>query len=260
MPALAADGEFRWGAALARALRFSPNEICAQRKIAMKPRRKIFFLKKPALPAVCLAVFFGLLAAPNADALRKKGRHEYSSQAEQQLDRLRYVMVPLLRAADRRMSPEDVRISIIDDPSINAASAGDGRYYVTTGLLNQATDEELRGVLAHEIAHEDLGHPARAQVLGAGVNIGVALLEQLIPGSSAFTPIAGTLITNSYTRPLEIQADRHAVTLLRRAGYSKDTMTHTLEWLMQRSGDSGGGFLSSHPATSERIHALRALR
>jgi predicted Zn-dependent protease len=118
----------------------------------------------------------------------------------------------------------------------------------------------LRGVLAHEIAHEDLGHPARAQVVGAGVNIGVALLEQLIPGSSSLTPIAGTLITNNYTRPLEIQADRHAVTLLRRAGYSKDTMTRTLEWLMQRNGDSGGGFLSSHPATSERIQALRALR
>src|SRR5581483_11051315 len=138
-----------------------------------------------------------------------------------QLERLRNVMVPLLRAADHRMSPEDVRISIIDDPSINAASAGAGRYYINTG---------------------------------------VALLEQLIPGSSSFTPIAGTLITNSYTRPLEIQADRHAVTLLRRAGYSKDTMTRTLEWLMRRNGDNGGGILSSHPATSERIQALRALR
>ncbi len=225
----------------------------------MKPWRSISF-RKPALPALCLAALISLLAAPNADALRRKARYDNSTQTEQQLERLRNVMVPLLRAADHRMSPEDVRISIIDDPSINAASAGAGRYYITTGLLNQATDDELRGVLAHEIAHEDLGHPARAQVVGAGVNIGVALLEQLIPGSSSFTPIAGTLITNSYTRPLEIQADRHAVTLLRRAGYSKDTMTRTLEWLMRRNGDNGGGILSSHPATSERIQALRALR
>jgi len=222
--------------------------------------RKNLLCKKTVLPAVCLAVVFSLLAAPNADALRRKGRNEYSTQADQQLERLRYIMVPLLRATDHRIESEDIRVAIIEDSSINAASAGGGRYYVTTGLLNQATDEELRGVLAHEIAHEDLGHPARAQVVGAGVNIGVALLEQLIPGSSSLTPIAGTLITNNYTRPLEIQADRHAVTLLRRAGYSKDTMTRTLEWLMQRNGDSGGGFLSSHPATSERIQALRALR
>ena len=222
--------------------------------------RKNLLCKKTALPAVGLAVLFTFLAAPNADALRRKGRNEYSTQADQQLERLRYIMVPLLRATDHRIESEDIRVAIIEDSSINAASAGGGRYYVTTGLLNQATDEELRGVLAHEIAHEDLGHPARAQVVSAGVNIGVALLEQLIPGSSSLTPIAGTLITNNYTRPLEIQADRHAVTLLRRAGYSKDTMTRTLEWLMQRNGDSGGGFLSSHPATSERIQALRALR
>ncbi len=133
------------------------------------------------------------------------------------------------------------------------------RYIVTTGLLNRATDDQLRGVLAHEIAHEDLGHPTKAQIIGAGLSVGVALLEQLFPGSSSFTPIAGTLISNNYTRPLELEADRHAVTLLERAGYSKRTMVDTLTWLMQRAGNSGGG-LSSHPATSERIQALQSLR
>jgi predicted Zn-dependent protease len=224
--------------------------------------QKILGLKKQTLLTLSLAVLLSTVVAPDAEAIRKERarRYDYSTQAEQQLDRLRYVMVPLLRATNHRIATDDIRVSIVDDPAINAASAGDGRYYVTTGLLNQATDDQLRGVLAHEIAHEDLGHPARAQVVGAGVNIGVALLEQLLPGSSAVTPIAGTLITNSYTRPLEAQADRHAVTLLQRFGYSKETMLNTLEWLVQRNGDSGGGLLSTHPATSERIHALRALR
>ena len=176
------------------------------------------------------------------------------------MDRLRYIMVPLLRVTNHRVPLEQVRLSIVDDPAINAASAGNGQYYVTTGLLNQATDDQLRGVLAHEIAHEDLGHPARAQVVGVGVGLGVALLEQLFPGSSAFTPIAGTLISGSYTRPLELQADHHAVTLLQRAGYSRDTMADTLAWLMRRNGNNGGGILSTHPATSERIQALRAAK
>jgi predicted Zn-dependent protease len=225
-------------------------------------RKKILVLKKQTLLTLSLAVFLSSAVAPDAEAIRKERtrRYDYSTQAEQQLERLRYVMLPLLRVTNHRIASDDIRVSIVDDTAINAASAGDGRYYVTTGLLNQATDDQLRGVLAHEIAHEDLGHPAQAQVVGAGVNIGVALLEQLLPGSSAVTPIAGTLITNSYTRPLEIQADRHAVTLLRRAGYSKETMLDTLDWLVRRNGDSGGGLLSTHPATSERIHALRALR
>ncbi len=186
-------------------------------------------------------------------------RREYPARGERHMARLRAVMLPLVYASNKRIPQNEIRLSIVDDAAINAASAGNGRYFVTTGLLNRATDDQLRGVLAHEIAHEDLGHPAKAQIISAGLSVGVALLEQLFPGSSSFTPIAGTLISNNYTRPLELEADRHAVTLLERAGYSKRTMIDTLTWLMRRAGNSGGG-LSSHPATSERIQALQSFR
>ena len=202
-----------------------------------------------------------LFIAPPAYGFRtdRGSRQSSSPRLEQQMERLRGVMLPLLKVTNRRLPLDDIRISIVDSPEINAASAGNGQYYVTQGLLSQANDEELRGVLAHEIAHEDLGHPARAQLVGTGVGIGVALLEQFFPGSSALAPLAGSLITNNYTRPMELEADRHAVTLLERAGYPKQTMIDTLSWLARHNGDSGGGFLSSHPATSERIQALRAV-
>ena len=203
-----------------------------------------------------------LLVAPPAYSFRtdRSSRESNNPRLEQQMDRVRRVMLPLLRVTNHRLPVDDIRVSILDNSEINAASGGDGQYYVTRALLSQANDDELRGVLAHEIAHEDLGHPARAQMVGAGVGMGVALLEQFFPGSSALAPLAGSLITNNYTRPMELEADRHAVTLLERAGYSKQTMIDTLSWLARQNGDSGGGFLSSHPATSERIQALRALR
>lgn len=210
--------------------------------------------------SLVVAILFAMTQDAYAFRKSRTGQHENSTLADQQVDRLRYIMVPLLRVTNRRVPLAEIRVSIVDEPAINAASAGNGQYYVTTGLLKQATDDQLRGVLAHEIAHEDLGHPAKAQVVGVGVGLGVALLEQLFPGSNAVTPIAGTLISGSYTRPLELQADRHAVTLLQRAGYSRDTMTDTLAWLMRRNGNNGGGILSTHPATAERIQALRALR
>lgn len=187
-------------------------------------------------------------------------RADSGRRSEHQRSRVRAVMLPLLRVTNYRVDPGAIQISIVDDQAINAASAGQGRYYVTTGLLNQASDDQLRGVLAHEIAHEDLGHPAKAQTIGTGLSLGVALLEQLFPGSGSFTPLAGSLISNNYSRPLELEADRHAVELLERAGYSKRTMISTLDWLMRRNGDSGGGMLSTHPATSERIQALHSLR
>jgi metalloprotease len=185
---------------------------------------------------------------------------ERSSISQSQLDRLRRVMLPLVRATDHSHRLQQIRVKIVDDPKINAASAGNGEFYVTTGLLNKANDDELRGVLAHELAHDDLGHPAKAQVVGTGLGLGVMLLEQVIPGSRSFAPIAGALVARSYSRPQEYEADRHAVEILRRAGYPKDVMIHTLSWLMQAEGNSGGGILSTHPATSDRIRTLKALR
>jgi len=175
-----------------------------------------------------------------------------------QAERVQQIMTPLLRATNNPRALNEIRVRVIDDPNINAASAGGGEFQVTTGLLQKANDEHLRGVLAHEIAHDDLGHVARAQTLGIGLNIGVILLEQFIPGSSAVTPIAGALIANSYSRSEELEADRHGVEILRRAGYSKEVMIDTLTWLVQSAGgDSGGGFLSTHPGTEDRIAALR---
>lgn len=175
-----------------------------------------------------------------------------------QAERVHRIMVPLLRAMNEPRRLSDVRVRVIDDSTINAANAGGGEFQITTGLLQKANDEHLRGVLAHEIAHDDLGHVARAQNLGMGLNIGVILLEQFIPGSSRVTPLAGQLIANSYSRSEELEADRHGVDILRRAGYSKEVMINTLTWLLQRSGgDSGGGFLSTHPGTQARIDALR---
>jgi predicted Zn-dependent protease len=178
-----------------------------------------------------------------------------------QAERFYRIMTPLLKSMDNPKTPRDVKIAIIDEPEINAANAGGGEFYVTTGLLEKANDEQLRGIMAHEIAHDDLGHVAKLQTLGVGLNLGVILLEQLLPGSSAVTPIAGSLIARGYSRNEEYAADRHGVEILRRAGYPKDVLINALTWVSRASGGGGGGgFLSTHPATEDRIGQLQKLR
>src|SRR5262245_660226 len=120
-------------------------------------------------------------------------------------------------------------------------------------------DEQLRAIMAHEIAHNDLGHVAKAQRLQAGVELGSAILEQVIPNSAIITPIAGTLVTRAYSRSEELAADKHAVTLLRRVGSSKESLENTLAWLESLSGGGGGGWFSTHPGTRDRIEALRRM-
>jgi predicted Zn-dependent protease len=175
----------------------------------------------------------------------------------QEAQRLQRLMAPLVRAMDNPRALAQVKIGITDDSHINAASGGGGAFYVTTGLLQKATDRQLVGVLAHELAHDDLGHVAKAQVLGVGLNIGMVILDQLIPGSGALTPIAGNLVARAYSRNEEYAADRHGADILKRAGYPAATMIDTLTWLMQSEGADGGGFFATHPATADRIQALR---
>jgi predicted Zn-dependent protease len=158
---------------------------------------------------------------------------------------------------DRPCRTGELRIGLVRHEEINAANAGRCQFYVTTGLLERASDDQLRGVMAHEIAHEDLGHVAKLQALGAGLEAGVAWLEQWLPGSSAVTPLAGMLIARTYGRSEEYAADRHAIEILSRAGYSKAIMVDTLSWIRRAGGDHGGGFLSTHPALDDRIAQLR---
>jgi predicted Zn-dependent protease len=221
-------------------------------------------LSKPigALLTALTVLMCGALQSASQERAPQDARRSQSAQRVNPKDaeRLERVMVPLLRATSKQRNLKEVRVGIIADKNINAANAGGGEFYVTTGLLEKADDAQLRGVLAHEIAHDDLGHVAKAQILGVGLNIGVVLLEQLIPGSSAVTPIAGTLVARKHSRSEELAADRHAVEILRRAGHSKEILIDALTWVTRTSGDGGGGFLSTHPATADRIDALKKLR
>jgi Zn-dependent protease with chaperone function len=176
-----------------------------------------------------------------------------------QVERLKKAMIPLLKVMDKPRSPGEVKVGIIDDAQINAANAGNGEFYVTTGLLQKANDDQLLAIMAHEIAHEDLGHVAKQQALGTGIGIGAVILDQIIPGAGRVAPIAGALIQRTYSRSEEYEADKHGVELLQRVGRNKDVMINTLTWLMNTAGDGSGGFFSTHPGTGDRIEALRRL-
>ena len=209
-----------------------------------------------ALPVGCGAIETSAPPSPRAESPSPPTQTKIdASQAE----RLERIMVSLIQVMDHPRPLGQVKIGVLDDPQINAASAGGGEFYVTAGLLKKANDEQLMAILAHEIAHDDLGHVAKAQALGTGLGIGAIILDQIFPGSGQIAPIAGALISRSYSRKEEYEADRHGVTLLKRIGQPREVMINTLTWLMQTESTGSGGFFATHPATGDRIEALRRL-
>ncbi len=218
------------------------------------------------IPAILMFLLTGCaIESSQAPASRQPETERHPTASTRQIDarqaeRIQQIMVPLIENMNKPISLNSVRVGILDDPDVNAANAGSGRFYVTTGLLEKANDDQLRGVLAHEVAHEDLGHVAKAQALGTGLNIGMIILDQIIPGSGAITPLVADLgVMKPYSRSEEYQADAHGVDILKRAGFDgKQVMANTLTWLLQTSGPSGG-FFATHPGTEDRIQRVQHL-
>lgn len=177
-----------------------------------------------------------------------------------QAQRLQRMMMPLVKAMDQPLPPNQVKVTVIQDSRVNAANAGGGNFYVTTGLLEKANDEQLRGILAHELAHADLGHVVEAQALQTGVNVGLIILDQIIPKASAVTPIIADLgVLKPFSRKDEYQADEHGVSILNKAGFNgKQIMAGSLRWLIETEGTSGG-FFATHPLTEDRVERIQAM-
>ncbi len=195
-------------------------------------------------------------SAPTAGKQSTPGERQLDPQ---QAERLRTLMTPLLQKMDHQIPLDQVRIGLMDDSHINAANAGGGEFYVTTGLLTKANDEQLAAILAHEVAHADLGHVTKLQTIGTGTNIAAVLLNAFgVPGAG-LVPIAGDLlIARPYGRDAEYAADRHGAELLQRTGRDgKRVMAATLTWLMQAEGAGAGGFFATHPATDDRIQRVQ---
>lgn len=146
---------------------------------------------------------------------------------------------------------------VVNDDTINAFATMGGFVYMNTGLIKAAVNEaELASVVAHEIGHIDrrhsvdqLCHRARNSTLlsaagldeSTAVNIGVELA-----------------LNRPNSRSDESEADEVGLNMLRQGGYAPYAMVTFMETLMKRGGASPPTFLSTHPATSDRIRALKA--
>lgn len=122
------------------------------------------------------------------------------------------------RALDKivaRVTPKDglvepVRVTVVDDPMINAITLPGGQVLLFKGLLDQAQSaDEVAGVLAHEFGHVQHYHGNQALIRHFGLGVFLEGLGGNL-GSAAST---GLFLSNS--RSAEREADGEAIALLR---------------------------------------------
>jgi len=169
-------------------------------------------------------------------------------------------IVPLLRTAGR--SPDHCQIFFIDSQKLNAMSMGECKFGFTTGLINTGDERLIRGVAAHEIGHEVLGHADKRKAAIAAEQLTRTALS-FIPGvggliASNAALVTGMLALPAYSRSQETEADSKAVEILSKANDPDPagTMAYSFSFLLKSSGATGGGLLDSHPNTRERMETM----
>ncbi len=158
----------------------------------------------------------------------------------------------------------DYAFFVVEDPTPNAFTIPGGKIYVHAGLLKITDENELAGVLGHEIGHAYERHPTKSLSRAYGVEF----LSQMIfrnqdPGrvkQIGAQLVKGSLLTK-YGRDDEREADEISYFLLKRAGIPPEGLVNFLTKLNQLQANSAQppAFLSSHPPTAERIQRLQAL-
>ncbi len=157
---------------------------------------------------------------------------------------------------------------IIDQPIVNAFAAPGGVVALYSGLILAADDEnEVAGVLAHEVAHITQQHLYRAMEKAQAMTIPLALamLGLILVGGGSGEAIQGALMGAqaaavqaqiNFTRHNEYEADRIGIQTLYRSGYDPRGMVEFFEKMgrITRAGGEGPPeYLRTHPVSVSRI-------
>lgn len=168
----------------------------------------------------------------------------------------------ILNAQEVRYKDEFVwKMHIIhDDETLNAFATPGGYIYVYTGLIKFLdTEDDLAGVLGHEIAHSDRRHSSQQLQRQYGIGI---LLSIITGGDqSSLTQIAGqiagTVAGLSFSRSLESEADEYSVLYLADTKYACNGAASFFEKIQaEGSGPNIPAFLSTHPPSDTRVEEI----
>jgi predicted Zn-dependent protease len=176
----------------------------------------------------------------------------------------------LAQASDLPETFNGYHLLILDSGEINAFASPAGHIFVTRGMLGCCRNEgELAAVLAHEIGHVQHRHGIdaieKSRITRAVTIIGTEATKTFADSDIAeltavfedsINDITSTMINNGYSRSFEREADRAAVAIMERVGYSPASLTAMLEVMDARLQPGGNDFAKTHPSPRSRIKDL----
>ena len=145
---------------------------------------------------------------------------------------------------------------------VNAFACADGSVRVYSGLMDLMSDDEVLGVIGHEIghvAHKDTKNAMKQTLLNSALFDGLGATSDMVASltDSQLGEIGQTLLNSKYSRKQETNADNYGYDFLKNNGKNPWSMAMAFSKLQEL--ESGGKsntlvkMFSSHPQTKDRI-------
>jgi predicted Zn-dependent protease len=188
----------------------------------------------------------------------------YQNQKLQDL--VKTVGLKVVSNSEAAKSPYQFNFYLLADPNtINAFALPGGQIFITYGLLKKlTTEDQLAGVLGHEVGHVIGRHSAQQMAKDELTN---GLLSAAVTATSdpynqnnaaAIAQYVGKMITLKYGRSDELEADKFGVKYMIEAGYDPQQMIDVMEVLKEAAGSNRPSeFQSSHPDPDHRIAEIK---
>ncbi len=179
-----------------------------------------------------------------------------------------------LLAEESHRAHLDYTFTLLDSPQVNAFALPGGYIYITRGIMAYMSNEEqLAGVLGHELGHVTARHGVRQHSAQTAAGV-IGVLATIVTGSSqvaqASSQLSGALVSG-YGRGHELEADRLGAEYLARTGYDPEKMLGVVgilknqeEFELQRAREEGRqprvyhGVFSTHPENDQRLQEVIA--
>ena len=160
---------------------------------------------------------------------------------------------------------DELQVEVANIDMLNAVALPGGKVVLFQGLLNQAkSPDEVAGVLAHEIGHVRERHVMQGMLR----QMGLAVVLGGFDGNGGAT--LNNLLSTTYTRGSEKEADDHSINAMAKAGISPQGTSDFFERLAQMDGSDRMGendqnralanYTSSHPLSDDRKNLFRKSR
>ena len=168
----------------------------------------------------------------------------------------------VIRAMPDTVNGKKADYKVYMTKEVNAWAMANGCIRVYSGLMDLMNDDELRGVIGHEIGHVALGHSKDAMQAAAGASVvrGVAGAAGGVVGQlsqSQAGELAEKFINAQFSQSQESAADDYSFDTLTQRKLERKGLVSAFQKLAKLNGSSGSSMLSSHPPSTERAARMQ---